>query len=382
MSADFGIVLPLWCFDKDAPELLHRAVGEIGLQHITCPVVSGACVETILSSGRGTPHFETEGGWHYPPESGAFSGLDIGHLKPRAARWVGGRNTLAPLADELARRNIRCIARVDLLGVRWLAEHQPHLARRNAWGDERVSAGLCPLQPQVRELLLGTCSDLRRFAPAGIELANWGLDSVGSDVGARRAEFENVDPRTAALLAICFCSACRAIAGAKDCDADAAARVVRARVAAIAEAGPDGTRPGSEPDAALEQYRQVRAEGHLRWLATLARHCEPWERFLLAPPDPLGAAALPDWRTLLDAAAQLAAPHPGAARERLRIAAGVDAVRVPAWSAGQMLATELVRSTSELCEAGVTYFDFEAVHAAPRAALAWVRQAVRYARRV
>ncbi|MFO0837484.1 MAG: hypothetical protein U1D55_03090 [Phycisphaerae bacterium] len=366
MSADFGILLPLWCYDKDATGLLDRAAGEIGLGHVTCPVVGGPLIETLVSGVGVTPHFETEGGWHYPPEPKAYADFDLGHLKPRAARWVGGRWALATLREDLAQRGVRLVVRVDLRAVHVLAEHQPHLAIRSAWGDQMAAAGMCPAQPQVRELLLATLEDLRRFEPLGVELVDWTLDTP-ANVGASSVRCLSSDLANA--VETCFCTACRAIAGARGCDADLAARAVKLSMDAFVR---DPQAVAGEQNAALAQYRGCRAEEMTRWLAALADRFADWRRFLVSARNESSAA--PGWRRLGDARVQPAA-------SRGRVQTGVDAVILPAWRPQVASAADLVRWTAELHETGVTHFDFDGLHAAAPEAISWVRQAVRYARR-
>ena len=62
MAADFGLVYPLWNHTRAADSLLDRVVGEVGIDHLTVPVVTGAQTQFRLSGGFESPYFHTEGG--------------------------------------------------------------------------------------------------------------------------------------------------------------------------------------------------------------------------------------------------------------------------------------------------------------------------------
>jgi hypothetical protein len=143
MPPQFGLVLPLWDY-ADRPEWLDRVAGEIGLDHLTVPVVSGPVesfrlARAIPPDSAAAPYFATEGGWHFPPNAKSYSSTGV---RPTKARWFGAADVLGRLAEHLARLGVRLVARVELRDVSALLHAEEHLAQRNAWGQPILTAGL------------------------------------------------------------------------------------------------------------------------------------------------------------------------------------------------------------------------------------------------
>jgi len=385
----FGLVFPLWNLMDGPRELLQRAVGEIGIDHLTVPAVTGPLTQFRLCGDLPHPTFSTEGGWHYPP---GRDGYAVCGVRPHAAHWFGRRDLLAQLRDEAVRRGLRLFMRLDLRAVAPRAEQQRHLCPRNAWGDELPAAGACVSHPELRELLRATLADLQRYEPAGFELVDW-APSLPVDRGHARPLAW--DETVRALLDLCFCPACREIAlGAADADRtdagrlpldpDAAARSVRVHVQRLLSSAGDGAaRTNAERDPLLAEYcRAVAADSHA-WLSRL-RERYAGGRCLLT----LDVAAAGTSQTGFSACGWelelRCGQRDAGALERLQAAAvggGASACSLWVWQPLFAEAAELVRRVTGLAEAGVRFFDFEGLEQSPPQVVDWLRQAVRYARR-
>lgn len=369
MPAEFGIVYPLWDYAADEGRFLERLVGEVSIDQVTVPVISGAWTAFRPVVGGDFPFFHTDGGWHYRPSSRPYGG---GAIRPRKARWFSAGDQLAQLCTRLASLGVRLIARIDLRAVRSVIEDQPHVAQRTAWGQETPDSGACICNPDVREALRAVCEDLARYSPAGYELVNWALDH---DAGAAAHNFA-WDPDLARLLSTCFCAACRQVAGRAEIDVHQVARSVRVSIERRLES-PPGT-AALEEDAAISAYRAARAADCAAWLRRLVE-AEPERRRLLLRDlgsPPLESCAPWTHRVRLGRA-------PLASRWSAALAAARECggVSMPAWLPTVAGPDDLVRWVHESVQAGVSLIDFEGVTEAPATCLTWLRQAVRFARR-
>jgi len=375
MGVEFGIVHSLWDHAADRGEFLERVAGEVGLDHITVPVVTGAQAEFRCACEPQQPHFRTEGGWHFPPTAESY--VPTG-LRPPKARWLTSTNHLAHLCDQAERLAVRLMLRIDIRGVRGLLDVRPHLCQRNAWGQETPEAGACICNPELRQLLQATLTDVGRFNPAGFELMDWRLDAAANRDASRPLDWRPVVRR---LLDMCFCPSCREIAAQEGVDVDAAAKNVRAEVERHLSSS--GGEPPAPEDAVLEAYSAARRANCTAWLVRLAQ-AEPERRTFLVhdfgEPQTLGDGT----------------PVQGLLREPARgegvsdglgwgafaqAAAGGGGVALPVWHQTFQAPADLVRIVSELAHAGVSYFDMEGLGETFGDAVTWVKQAARFARR-
>ncbi|MCK4340327.1 MAG: hypothetical protein KAY37_01215 [Phycisphaerae bacterium] len=374
MAGDFGVVYPLWDFAADEGSLLEQVAGDVGIDHLTVPVVTGAQTQFRFVSGGGSPHFHTEGGWHYRPQARAYAAV----LKPPKARWFAGGDLLAQMRERAAAFDVRLLLRVDVRAVRALVEKEPHLCQRNAWGQEVPSAGGCACNPDLRELLRATFDDLARYEPAGYELVD-GVPDCAADRGVTRPF--GWHPAIRHLLDICFCASCRQVAEREGVDPDQAARSVRVRI----ERHLAGQTPISGPDdtdPVVSKYVATRAKDCCLWLQRLAEsdperrrllvrtfgewtlgNCAPWVRMVRFPAGACGPLDGEQWA------------------ERVQALPEISALALPVWRPTFNEAAELVRLVSEAVRAGVSTFDFEGLCEAPWDAITWLKQAIRFARR-
>ncbi len=374
MPPSFGMVLGPWNHAADGGERLERAAGEAGLDHVTIVAVSGPLVQWRLDERSETPLFVTEGGWHFPPTAKQYAGVG---LRPMRARWLGSGDPLEGLCRQAERLGLRVVVRVDGLAAGVLTE-SAQLGRRNAWGQELATAGACPCNPAVRELVRATLDDLRRYGPADVELADHGPDPP---LPALVGEALTWHPAARAVAGVCFCPACRQIAERAGVDPLSAARSARVLLGQLAR---DPSMSATlRDDPVLGAYLAARAADHDAWLRRLAE-ADPQRRDLLLRP----ADAAEGRPTPLDVVLRWTAGATGAPERTAGPPVDTDLSAehvagwsVPAWRPVFGTAAELVRWVIEVAQRGATWFDFEGLDAAPPDAVTWLRQAVRYARR-
>lgn len=373
MPADYGFVHPLWDFDADEGRLFERVTGEVGIEHVTVPVVSGAQTEQRFGCSPEAPHFHTDGGWHFRPATKAYAATS---LRPHKARWFAGGDALARLRERAAVTKTRLVLRVDLRGVRVLVDQQRHLCQRNAWGQEVPFAGACPLNPDLRELLRATLEDLQRYEPAGVELVDWVPDTA-VDRGPRRPFAWH--PRVRQLLDVCFCASCRQAAARADLDADEAASAVRA---AVQQALDTEEPSAAEGDPLVDRYLEVRRDDCRQWLQRLELRDTDARRLLLRSYDDPPTGNFAPWVPLVRLPNVELGPLNGDAwAARLAALSEMPALSLPVWRPAFGTSGDLVKLVTTAAQAGVSLFDFEGLSEAPAVAITWLKQAVRYARR-
>ena len=175
VPSEFGLVLPPWNHSQEPDGLLDRVLGEVGIDHLSVPAVTGEVAQFRLSSLPQPPLFYSEGGWHFPPEARLYASTGC---RPRVARYLGSRDPVGRLCEYAGRQRLSVYFRVDLPAVRSLVEQNVGLRCRSAWGDELPSFGPCVCNPDFRELLRATLLDLTRYEPAGFTLHNLRVEAV------------------------------------------------------------------------------------------------------------------------------------------------------------------------------------------------------------
>jgi hypothetical protein len=380
MSGDFGIAYPLWTDPQGPGRLLDQAIGEVGLDHLTIPVVTGP-QEQFRPSPAQPPHcFHTEGGWHFPPHAARYTD---GPVRPRLARWFGKRDLLSRICEHAGGRDIAVIFRVDLRAVGGLVEHDPYLRTRNAWGDEVVPAGPCVSNPELRELLRATLDDLLRYEPAGFQLADWAPDLPTGRGVARPLDWQ---PLARKLADVCFCPACRQIATVSGTDPDQAARSARVHVERLLTDPENGAVAAkARDDEVLNAYVRARQQDNAAWLHQVAERHHARRRYFLTDAASAESVVVP----LGQEAFQLVVRPFSLPVDReedalgtpVRLAKHAFGLVLPVWRPAIHEGGQLVRHVSALRRAGVVFFDFEGLDEAPDEAVTWLRQAVRFARR-
>lgn len=383
MSGDFGLVYPLWTDPRGPADVLDGVVGEVGLDHLTIPVVTGPVTQFRADPAQPPNLFVTEGGWHFPPRLSAYTG---GSVRPRTAGWFGKRDVLGAVCEYAVKRDIPVIFRVDARSALRLLEHEPHLRSRNAWGDEVISAGACVLNPELRELLRGTLRDLSRYGPAGFELVDWAPDLA---VDRYRPRPLSGCPTARHLLDICFCPACRQVATLAGIDPEQAARSARVHTDQTLRHPGDAARAVTAlNDELLRGYGQARRRDAHAWLRQLAETHREHRRYLLGDArmpqtiiDLLPLVTTNAFLLLLRAPEPTQPPEQGASADPGLWLDGAFGTALPVWWPQLEQADQLVRLVVDLTRAGARFFDFERLEEAPSGVVTWLKQAVRFARR-
>lgn len=369
MKPSFGVVYPLISRREAFPALLDRAAGEVGIGHVTLPVVTrpNQAVSVVDRAPRDASH---EGGWQYTPAGCHY----VSSIRPRVAEWVGRGNLLKRVREYAAEQRLAVYLRIDLLRVPSLCEHHSHACAFDAWNQPIAGGLLCAAQPEVRSLLRETLSELAEYEPAGVELEDFGPSELIACAADRPLSWF---PAVRRLLDVCFCPACREIATAAGIDADQAARSVRAHVERLLSEPPTDQDARVNEDPVLSAHTAARRRELRKWLARLDGDASRARLLLFRAAHPEADDLLPQsWRRLhrvrsVDLAH--ASSHLGGP--------GADAIAIHAWRPTVGDAAALVRLVDETVGRGVTFFDFEGVEEHPDESLTWLRQAVRYARR-
>lgn len=372
MSADFGIRYPLWSYESD-PELLDRALGEIGARRLSIPLVTGPVQALRLGARHAPHHFHTDGGWHFAPDPSRYAGSS---LRPRSAAWLGRRDPMTRLREQAAARPCRVLGVLDVRAAAACLDVEQHFAHRDAWGESASDAGGCPMNPAVRELLSGAIADLERYALDGVILSAWAPDLPVQRESPRPLAWR---ASVRALLDICFCAACRQTAMAAGIDASQAAR---SALVHAAHGWSDQPRVDEaiRNDDLLTAYRRVRVEANRIWWKRLVELHPKLAWYAEIPGDYAAAAqSIPDAVIpLLRPASHGPAPLPEGLR---RVGVGELGVAAPVWRPFFADASELVRWVTDAVDRGVRDFDFLGLDEAADEAVGWLRQAVRFARR-
>ncbi len=375
-SVSYGLFYPLWAHDATDTDLLTRVTGDVGIDHLTIPVVTGAHTAMHFCPLVQSNLFATEGGWHYPPHREHYRATDA---KVRVARWSGSRNMLERVCRAAEHASVPTVFRVNLRAIPLVTDHERHLRMQNAWGDDLAFGGLCPLNPEVQELLHSVMQDLQPYGPDGFELVDWCCDQPILSGVDRPGTWH---PDLELALETCFCPACRQVAVMGGVDADAAARSARVHAGRMAaqERPADHSEPSVPDDDILWEYRQVRQHELVNWLERCAESTASDRLYLLHDSGHLPHFDAPGWQPLVRVGGTLL---DGTSAELLAELEEevIGALSLWSWQPQFKESSDLVRTVSEAVELGVQFFDFEGFECAPEEAVQWLRQAVRYARR-
>lgn len=328
-----GVLMPLWTF-RDGAKLLERAAGEIGVDHVVVPVVTGPLTSFRNPAVCDPPAFATEGGWHFPPESKRYATAGV---RPHAARWIAQRDWLSQFCTAAGKLAIGVACRVEPAAAIAAMERAESLWLRDAWGEPFASRAGCLCNPVLRELTAAMCADVAsRCAAMRIEV--WRdlpfCVTLQSLAGA-------------GLESVCFCAACRQLAAREGVDVEDAVRAAKTKQEASAEqpGAADRLMRESETPSSVTNLSRARSVDVDRWIRTLPN---------TAPAD------LPDVCDEMSSGNY----------------AEIEMQPLVADAAG-----ELVRRASAAAENGVETLVFTGLDTAPRAAVTWAKQAARYARR-
>ncbi|MBL8879419.1 MAG: hypothetical protein JNG88_09900 [Phycisphaerales bacterium] len=327
-----GAIFPLWTF-RDGPQLLERAVGEIGIDHIVVPCVTGPFAVFRNPAFCEPPAFSTEGGWHFPPESKRYV---VAGVRPHAARWIAQRDWLSQLVEAAKKLAIGVAARIEPAGATAAMERSEQLWLRDAWGEPFASRAGCFCNPALRELTATICGDLSQYSLFRVEL--W--REIPFCVTLRGLA-------TAQLETFCLCAACRQLAAREGIDVEAAGAAMKKTIEASSE-WPEGSHPAqdeSELASPLAALAAARSSDTDWWADSLSR---------------IAGASVIDVCDL-----QFRGDYAEMEMQPL--------VDDPAG--------EMVRVATSAAEQGAETLMFTGLDTAPRAAIKWAKQAARFARR-
>lgn len=370
MSVSFGLVYPLWNHTREPGGLLDRVVGEVGIDHLTIPVVTGPREQFRLWWFPEGPYFHTEGGWHFQPQAKLYAKSG---LKPHVARWVGTRRVLEEVCEEAARRGLKVHFSIDLAGFAPRVLGEELIAQRNAWGEVYANAHACMLNPSTRALLGAVVEDLARHEAAALHLI--GAEVEGALPLARRATIAGA--ADILLQSMCFCPACAEYAKQHDVDAEqAAADVVRiGRKLGGLHAQLDPVRSELEQALLLNRYMALRSMGNVDWMLGFVTSLAPLVVSLHDQPRGFGGDV---YRLRL-----LPSPHREAVAQKRAALEGAIVTReaVEPYTFGEDGAAGLVTAVTKHVQQGASVVDFGEIEQLRPEVVTWLKQAVRYARR-
>lgn len=332
-----GAYFPLWTF-RDGASLLERAVGEIGIDHVVVPVVTGPLSVFRNPTHCDPPAFATEGGWHFPPESKRYSACGI---RPHAARWMAQRDWLSQLAEAAEKFAIGVACRAEPAAASAAVDRHDPLLLRDPWGEPFASRAGCLCNPALRELTSAIIADLSRapFERVELQCAAPPCTTLQRLMGCGLAD-------------ACFCAACRQLTEREGVEVNVAMQAARETVTH----GFHATRQHNPAlHDALSAMLRIRDTDVTRWIETLQRN---------------GASGAPQSGNSGPRVANIGAMR----RSGLM-------VELESQSSADDPAGELVRQATSAVEHGAKLLIFTGLDGSPREAITWAKQAARFARR-
>lgn len=365
--------------DEGIESVLARLAGELGVDGITVPAVSGDVARLRTVPGACGSIFRTRAAANFQPDAKHWSGTRI---RLPAAAWMKSRNSLERIGRVCERERLSLRVSIGPLSGDSLADRFPFAQVVNCFGD-RPGTVFCPSNPDVREFYSAAIRDLSENYPVSA-VALIGLAGNHDATGWQNLhpiETEVWNPHWA-LLSWCFCAACSSRAGDSGVDVQAALRAARDEILrGLTLAGPRRTslREILDEDAALSRYHEFRYQA-VRSLLQVARSSTAlrlidWE---------LDFTGELDFNGLLESCDAMALQllrggltdrrHEAFPRDRLE---AIQRTQPPEIADGPAL----VAALHEAAQAGFGAIELHSFGVAPDPCLDWVRQAIRYARR-
>jgi len=368
MPVSFGLVYPLWNHTREPGGLLDRVVGEVGIDHLTIPVLTGPREQFRPWWFPDGPYFHTEGGWHFQPQGKLYARSG---LKPHVARWVGTRRVLEEVCAEAARRGLKVHFSIDLAAFAPRVLGEELIAQRNAWGEVYAGAQACMLNPSARALLGAVVEDLARHEAPALHLIGVGI--AGAIPRARRAALAGLADDL--VRNVCYCPACAQYAKRENIDFErAAAETIRIgrELGGVLE-DVNALRVELERSPTLDGYLAGRSLENLGWMLGFVTSLAPRSVSI----QDAARTGLDDILRALSARRRDAIIEQRAALD----AATPARVTVESYAIGEAGAAALVTAVTEYAKQGARYIDFGEVEQLRPEVVTWLKQAVRYARR-
>src|SRR4051812_37502396 len=150
--------------------------------------------------------FSPRGGVFFPARPERY-----GRIRPSVWPDQAVTDAWPAIAERAAEGGLELNAWTIGLFQPWMAQDYPHVARVYPSG-ERVDAGVCPSNPDVRDYLAALSADLADQFPLRL-IKLEGVRSPAFDYGwIRRRIYFGLTPLQQELLAMCFCDGCTAMA--------------------------------------------------------------------------------------------------------------------------------------------------------------------------
>jgi hypothetical protein len=376
----FVVAYPWDLIDEGVEVVLDRLQGEIGFGGMSLWAAAPPVTQLCPGHAGHEPHvFCTHGGAFFQPRSEHYA---ASRCKPGVSEWAKTRNPLKTIAEACNRRKLRLRVRISAAATGRLAQRHPEMVCKNAFGAQS-SQSVCLANPDVQAYLRGLAADLSaNYTPAGITVTDFALgwiEAFGSDLQTATPLGET----ERALLFACFCESCRQKARNVGVDVEQALRNARVILQKSLDAGrPSDTSIGSvvEDNPALADFYHWRAEELSSLLRRMGDACDcellfdrgssGTERMAGAGPDRSIPAAVVTPVEYADGLASAVCP-----------AAKRSEIRVPAASASGPRGGELVSMLSQAAELGLAGVEIDHYGLWPQAALAPIKQALRFAKR-
>lgn len=373
--------------DEGIDAALGRIKGDLSADDVC---VQAQCDDVVQRRARdlgGARTLRHSAGAHFRPDSSHYAATRI---RPVAAHWMKSRDPFAKIAKSCEAMGLGLAVRASCLRNRLLIEKHPMAACVDAFGDASL-VRLCPANPDVREYVVALAADLAEsHLTRRVELADITFES--SLYAREAASGFDLKGVAARLQDWCFCPSCRQRAADHDCDAESAQAGVREWVDEAFTQGAAGKleevnakiAAALGDDGSLRAYHASRCETERALIAAV--HAKIGDKLALPVNDAVELAAIgPIARAL---GIRTIARYKRSATERIlpgvRDAIGDAAmvgVRFDAYPPYAEAGPALVSAVHETVESGHAEIGFYADGLLPAPCLAWIRQAVRYARR-
>jgi hypothetical protein len=359
-------------------EELDRLRGEVGVTGLSLWVAAPPATQ-FRAVGLNPRVLHTRGGVLFQPTERHYAQT---RCQPVVSSWSTAGNPLARISKACAAHGMRLRVMVSASATGRMAERYPEFTCRNAFGDESQTR-LCLANPEVQSYLRGMVMDLSSDdGVCALTLADFDIDWSDAEVEKLQTAFVG-GPIERSLLATCFCGSCRERAQSAGVDAEAARQTAEGLLQEAMEHG--HRQDGSLEDCFAEhpglgEYRRRQTE-ELNSLLRKTKEACRCELLLERRADRSGEDAaggldlsIPDAViTCVDDLDELSRAAPPGARR--------NEVRLPAASAVGAVGDRLVGVLPEAVQAGFAALEIDNYGLLPRAALATLKRAIRFARR-
>lgn len=369
---------PFDLVDEGIEIALDRLCGEVGVSGVS---IHAASAPVVQLRSRDLEHriYRTRGGMFFHPDERHYSAT---RCKPIVSSRIKGRDPVERIAEACSQRGMKLRVVVSASMVGRLAQRYPEMAAKNALGD-RSHIALCLAHPDVEALVRGLLADLSsRHELAGIVVSDFVIgwpEAVSHDLSAPVA----IGELETALLATCFCESCHRRAMTAGVDVAAAQRSVQTILQSSMDRGTPATGKLDSitgDNKPLADYYHWRSDTLTAQLNEMMNACQ-YDLLLDTLCDSLGSenridrepAAASGIITRIDSCDDLTKID--------RRCEQRHEVLIPARLAVGKNAPKLVSLLATAVDSGIIGAEFDDYALLSDAALATIKQAIRFARR-